>query len=240
MSGPRLGIILDDTSALRMARPSDPVAVVALRSCLLNPPRAKGARTLSERIRTLHAGAEICPYAWHFLTHTRTDGLAARASRNLGSEFAPASAGHLRENAATQQAWSVTRNYLSELRASALILSMPPSFSPSVHHRRLLTDFVRKHRHTCGRIVCDLHGLWSVPQAADLASDLEVELMLGVGELAALPSTSKQPLWIRVDAADHVAREELARVEDLPSAPYVLFTGPAPYSLLRAFAARTE
>jgi hypothetical protein len=51
MTTPKLGVLLNEEKALSAARETDPVALVILRSTLINPPRAAAARALAERVR---------------------------------------------------------------------------------------------------------------------------------------------------------------------------------------------
>ena len=102
----RLGVVIDDESLLRTGRPDDPVDVVVLRWTFLNPPRAAAAKRIAERIRSVHADAELIPYAWHYLSHEPGDGIAVGSNRSL--EPNAGSYGHLRGDA-REHVWSVTK-----------------------------------------------------------------------------------------------------------------------------------
>ena len=83
---PKLGVLLNDEKALHAAREADPVAFVVLRSTLINPPRAAGARGLAQRLAGLHPGASIVPYVWHLVSHAAEDGVREFGTRSLPGE----------------------------------------------------------------------------------------------------------------------------------------------------------
>ncbi len=230
---PTLGIVIDDPRSLTRARGKDPVDFVALRSSLANMPRASGARSLAESARMAHPDAQLALYGWHYLTHTKADGLAARAARKLKSkEF-----GHLRDCDGVQQAWEVTHTALEAAAATWLVLRTPPSFSTGAVSRKRLADFASARRAEGYRILWAPEGLWTDVEALAVGADCGVEVLLSV-RFDRIDASELAGAWLRIDgelrpsAADQLA----FAVDDFEDRPPVLFSGPRAYPNLRNYA----
>lgn len=233
MSSPfELGVILDDPRALDHARTSDPLTWLVFRNTLANMPRVAAAQRLGERACLAHPEAKIALYGWHYLTHVRSDGFAARASRKLGeSEF-----GHLRECAGVEQAWSVTQAAAEAAGASAVVLRTPPSFSTGQLSRQRLANFVSAHRAELEQFFWAPEGLWTDVDAAAVGADCGVEVLVSSRHDRA--AEVSPAVWLRIDGelrpsfADQLAYELEAR-----EAPVrVWFSGPQAHANLRRFA----
>lgn len=237
MSGrPQLGVILDDPRLLSAARKSDPVAHVALRSCLANMPRASGAKALAQRVRDVHADAELALYGWHYLTHIRSDGLAARAARKIDEkEF-----GHLRATDGVARAWELTKTALDAAGASRVVLRTPPSFSTGGVSRQRLSAFAAMRRAESIDITWAPEGLWTDVEALAVGTQAGVQVMVGARFDRIDPELAGA--WLRIDgelrpsSADQLSFS----LENLEAAPTLMFAGPRAYANLRNFAKALE
>lgn len=240
MSIPRLGVILDDDTQF-VARASDPVAVVALRSTLLNPPRSKAATQIGERLCKAHPSSTLAIYAWHYVTHAPADGMSERATRSLGSAAAPASWGHLQASPVVDEAWTTTANCVAQVGASTVVLGLPPSFTPSSLNRARLRAFAATHGGGPQSLVWDVRGLWGASDAVSTAEKIGVTAMLPATEASQGWTAGTEALWIRVEhgrrEADQLFDELLAADVDAATLT-VLFSGSRAFADLRHFHGR--
>lgn len=230
---PRIGLIVDEPRTLAGGRQSDPVSIVALRSTLRNMPRASGAKSLGERIRTTYPEAELGVYAWHYVTHARADGLAKQASRKIpDKEF-----GHLRADAAgVQSALTATRTVMEALESRLMFLRTPPSFSTGQTSRDRLAEFCAKSAEDGISTVWSPEGIWTDEEALAVgrASGAEVLLSVRVDRLG----PELEDAWLRIDgelrggAADRLC-DALDVFETLPT---LMFSGPRAIPNMRSFA----
>lgn len=238
----RLGILLDDDSALRHAHAGDPVDVVILRACFLNQPRAAGARSLAARVREIHPAAELVPYAWHYLTHEASDGAMGRGTRTLAGD--PGGFGHLRSSPEVERAWTAIVAGADAMDTSRVLLYTPPSFSPGTLSRRRLRAFVTSR--PAYRFVWQPSGLWSTAEALGVAGELAMEVLDTSLERGGRPDPACAGAWLQVvggrdgllrDAHAEILADGLAeRLEDDPRAvPCVIFAGPKAHANLRTF-----
>jgi hypothetical protein len=199
----RLGVILFETGLLRVARADDPVQLVLLRSTLVDPPRAAGARSLREKIAAVHPDAEVIPYVWHYVSHIASDGLAKLGTRTLpGSRHA---FGHLQDTPEVRGALDTTLQQAEQLGASRVALRTPPSFSPSPPHRERLASFVAQVRERGFDVVWEPEGLWSDPVLMELSDELELPVLVSaISATGRAEATDPTWAWLRVDpqAAD--------------------------------------
>lgn len=245
MPVPKLGVVLHDDLALRIAEADDPVDLVVLRSTLLNPPRAAAAAKLAARIRELHPDAEVVPYVWHMVSHAAGDGLRDMATRTLPGEARRY--GHLQESAETAEAWNITKLCAESMGASSLVLRTPASFTPSAAHRERLRAFVAARAAESLHLVWEAEGLWEPRETQAIARDLDLDTIVPAFDGTGRPfKGSLERRWLRVDGAGPTTRLRpllaeglLAAIEDSSDEddePVVLFGGPYAYANLRFFA----
>ena len=215
----RLGVILFETSLLRVARADDPVQLVLLRSTLVDPPRAAGARSLRDTLSAAHADAEVIPYVWHYVSHIASDGLAKLGTRSLAG--ARHGFGHLQDTPEVRAALDTTLQAAEQLGATRVALRTPPSFSPSPAHRGRLSAFVALVRERGFDLVWEPEGLWSDPVLMELSDELELPVLVSaLSATGRAEATDPTWAWLRVDpqAADlrpANADALLAHVEDV-------------------------
>lgn len=241
---PRLGVILNDEHALGAARPDDPVDLVLLRSTLLNPPRAAGARTVAEHVRAAHPQAELVPYAWHLVTHATEDGLRDAGSRGLPGE--PRHFGHLQDTPEVKSAWEICLRCAREMNATKVVLRTPPSFTPGSIHQARLAAFAEARAVENIELVWEYDGLWEEGATLALARKLNLQTLVPAFEGTGRPiAQSYERRWLRVDAAGPTERLRGALAESLVFAlegkdalegATILFAGPRGYANLRSFA----
>lgn len=246
MTTPKLGVLLNEEKALSAARETDPVALVVLRSTLVNPPRAAAARSLAERVRGVHPRAALVPYAWHLVTHGAEDGV-----RELGTRALPGEArkfGHMQDTPEVREAWQTTLRCLQEFGGKQVVVRTPASFTPgSVGHARL-TAFAAARAAEGVELVWEAEGLWEPAQTLALARKLGLQTIVPAFDGTGRPFTGTlERRWLRVDGAGPTDRlrgvlaEALAFAVDGAEAadedgPVVLFGGPRAYANLRSFA----
>jgi len=254
---PRLGVILQDEHALRAARPSrpapageaadeavDPVQLVALRSTLLNPPRAAAARALAEHVRGIHPNAVLVPYVWHLVSHGDSDGLREAGTRTLPGEARRF--GHLQDTPEVQSAWEVTLRCAREMGADRVILRTPPSFTPGTINQARLGAFVEARAAEGLRVVWEIDGLWEPAATLALARKLDIDTLVPAFEGTGRPvPQTYERRWLRVDSAGATERLRGALAESLVFAlanadaledTTILFAGGRAHANLRAFA----
>jgi hypothetical protein len=237
----RLGVVIDDESLLRTGQPDDPVDSVVLRWTFLNPPRAAAARRIAERIRSVHADAELIPYAWHYLTHEPGDGIVVGSNRSLEPNLG--SYGHFRGDA-REHVWSISKICAEALEAQRVVVRTPPSFSPGSLSRRRFKSFVDSLGPSDPKLLWEPEGLWTSAQAALFADELGVEVIAPefamTGQLLEFEGAS----WLRVGGSKD-ARLRSSHAEILADALLdlaeaqpltLLFEGPKAYANLRVFA----
>lgn len=237
----RLGVVIDDESLLRSGKRGDPVDAVVLRWTFLNPPRAAAARRTAERIREVHADAELIPYAWHYLTHEPSDGVVVGSNRSL--EPSAGSYGHLRGDA-REHVWSVTKICAEALGAKHVVLRTPPSFSPGSLSRRRFTKFVESLAPEDPRLLWEPEGLWTPAQAAAFAGELGVEVVAPAFGMTGQVLEFEGATWLRIggskDARLRSSHAEIladALIDLAEAQPLtLLFEGPRAYANLRSFA----
>jgi hypothetical protein len=229
---PTIGVIVDETRALRALRRSDSVDRVILRASLLNMPRASGARSFAETARERLPAVELWLYGWHYLSYIKSDGLASRASRKIeGKEF-----GHLRETPVVDRAWEATLTAVRAAAAKGVVIKTPPSFSTSAVNRRRLRAFVDAHRAQGVDLCWEADGLWTDESVVSFGSELQINSMLGVPVDAV--DGSRSPAWLKIGGEIRASRaDQLAyALEELDSWPELMFEGPAAFANARTFA----
>lgn len=239
----RLGVVFDDETLLRSGRRDDPVDVVVLRWTFLNPPRAAAAKRVGERIREVHADAELIPYAWHYLSYEPGDGVVVGSNRSLEPGPAQTQWGHLRGDA-RDHVWSVTKICAEALGAERVVLRTPPSFSPGSLSRRRFTKFLESLGPTDPKLVWEPEGLWTPAQAAAFVGELGVEVLAPAFALTGQLFEFEGASWLRISGSkDAKLRSSHAEIladaivdiaEEQPLT--LLFEGPRAYANLRAFA----
>ncbi len=242
MSTPKLGILASDEKAFHAARESDPVSLVVLRSTLVNPPRAAGARAVAENILRQHPRANLVPYVWHLVTHGPEDHLRELASRSLPGE--PRRFGHLQNTPEVQEAWQTSLRCAQAFGAKQMLLRTPASFTPSSTNQARLAAFVEARAAEGIELVWEAEGLWEPAQTLALARKLGMQTVVPAFDGAGRPHTGDfERRWLRVDGAGPTSRLRGILAESLSyamasagvTAP-VLFAGPRAYANLRAFA----
>ena len=243
MPTPKLGILASDEKAFHAARESDPVSLVVLRSTLVNPPRAAGARGVAQHILGLHPRASLVPYAWHLVTHGPEDHLRELATRSLPGEARRF--GHLQDTAEVREAWQTSLRCAQEFGAKRVLLRTPASFTPSGANYSRLTAFAEARRAEGIELVWEAEGLWEPAQTLSLARKLGMQTVVPAFDGAGRPYTGGlERRWLRVDGAGPTSRlrgilaEALAHqlVNADADEAIVLFAGPRAYANLRAFA----
>lgn len=237
----RLAVVLDDETLLKSGQRGDPVDAVVLRSTFLNPPRGAGARRLAERVREVHADAELIPYAWHYLTHEAGDGITVGTNRSL--DESAGSYGHFRGDA-RDHVWNITKICAEAMGAQHVVLRTPPSFSPGSLSRRRFTSFVESLGPDDPKLLWEPEGLWEPAQAAAFANELGIEVIAPVFAMTGQLLEFEGASWLRIggskDArlrsshAEILADALLDLAEAMPLT--LMFDGPRAYSNLRAFA----
>lgn len=239
---PKLGVLLNDEKALHAAREADPVAFVVLRSTLINPPRAAGARGLAQRLASLHPGASVVPYVWHLVTHGAEDGVREFGTRSLPGEARRF--GHLQDTPEVREAWQTTLRCVQEFGSKRVLLRTPPSFTPGAVNQARLAAFVAARAAEGLEIVWEADGLWEPKQTLALAHKLGMQTVVPAFDGAGRPFVGDlERRWLRVDGAGPTSKlrgvlgEALAyAVGSQRAASVVLFAGPRAYGNLRAFA----
>jgi len=247
MPTPKLGILASDEKALQPARESDPVSLVVLRSTLINPPRAAGARAVAQHIHKLHPRASVLPYVWHLVSHGPEDHLRELATRSLPGEARRF--GHLQDSPEVRDAWQTSLRCAQEFTATQVVLRTPASFTPSGTNQARLAAFVEARAAEGIELVWEAEGLWEPAQTLSLARKLGMQVILPVFYCAVRPYPPSlvgglARTWLRVDGAGPTSRlrgvlaEALAHALSIADAPdpVVLFAGPRAYANLRAFA----
>lgn len=260
---PRLGLILQDEHALRARRPAraeaadpgdegdealDPVELVVLRSTLLNPPRAAGARAVAEQVHAVYPRAALVPYVWHLVSHAESDGLREAGSRTLPGEARRF--GHLQDTPEVQSAWEVSLRCAREMGAGTVLLRTPPSFTPGTVHQARLSAFVAARAAEGLQVVWEADGLWEPAATQAIARKLDCFTLVSAFEGTGRPvEQSYERRWLRVDGAGATERlrgvlaESLAFAlagKDALAGATILFAGPRAHANLRAFARALE
>lgn len=240
---PKLGVLLNDEKALHAAREADPVAFVVLRSTLINPPRAAGARGLAQRLAKLHPGASLVPYVWHLVSHGAEDGVREFGTRSLPGEARRF--GHLQDTPEVHEAWQTTLRCAQEFGAKRVLLRTPPSFTPGSVNQARLAAFVEARAAEGLEVVWEADGLWEPKQTQALARKLGMQTLVPAFDGAGRPfNGGLERRWLRVDGAGPTSKlrgvlgEALAHALETAEVPasVVLFAGPRAYGNLRAFA----
>jgi hypothetical protein len=243
MPTPKLGILASDEKAFHAARESDPVSLVALRSTLINPPRAAGARAVAQHILGLHPRASLLPYVWHLVSHGPEDHLRELATRSLPGEARRF--GHLQDTPEVREAWQTSLRCAQEFGSARVLLRTPASFTPSGANYGRITAFAEARKAEGIELVWEAEGLWEPAQTLSLARKLGMQTVIPAFDGAGRPYMGDlERRWLRVDGAGPTSRlrgvlaEALAH--QLASADadeaIVLFAGPRAYANLRAFA----
>jgi len=241
MPTPKLGILASDEKAFHAARESDPVELVVLRSTLVNPPRAAGARSVAENIQKLHRYASLVPYVWHLVTHGPEDHLRELASRALPGH--PRHFGHLQNTPEVQDAWQTSLRCAQAFGAKYMLLRTPASFTPSTANHARLAAFAEA-RAAEGELVWEAEGLWEPAQTLSVARKLGMQTVIPAFDGAGRPfKGSLERRWLRVDGAGPTTKLRGILAESLVHAMTtadvgapVLFAGPRAYANMRAFA----
>jgi hypothetical protein len=243
MPTPKLGILASDEKAFHAARESDPVSLVVLRSTLVNPPRAAGARGVAQHILGLHPRASLVPYVWHLVTHGPEDHLRELATRSLPGEARRF--GHLQDTQEVREAWQTSLRCAQEFGSKRVLLRTPASFAPSGANYNRLTAFAEARRAEGIELVWEAEGLWEPAQTLSLARKLGMQTVVPAFDGAGRPYTGDlERRWLRVDGAGPTSRLRGILAEALAhrllnadaDEAVVLFGGPRAYANLRAFA----
>ncbi len=233
---PKLGVLLNDEKALHAAREADPVALVVLRSTLINPPRAAGARALAQRLQALHPRASLVPYVWHLVSHGPDDGV-----RDFGTRALPGEArrfGHLQDTPEVREAWQTTLRCVAELGAKHVLLRTPASFTPGAANQARLAAFVEARAAEGLEVVWEAEGLWEPAQTLALARKLGMQTVIPAFDGAGRPFAGElERRWLRVDGAGPTSKlrgvlgEALAHAVETAQAPEagVLVAGPGAF-----------
>lgn len=246
MAAPRLGIIIADEKAIRAGRPDDPVDLVVLRSTLINPPRAAGAKKLAAQLRELHPEAALVPYIWHLVSHGPSDGLREHGTRSLPGDAR--AFGHLQDSAEVRQAWEIVHQCALALEAKELVLRTPASFTPGALYRQRLKQFAAARAAEGLRLVWEAEGLWEPKSTLAVARELDLTTIVPAFDGTGRPfKGTLDRRWLRVDGAGPTTRLRPALAEALLFAvderdepATILFGGPRGYANLRAFAKTVE
>lgn len=241
---PRLGVILPDEHALRVAKPDDPVDLVVLRSTLLNPPRAAGARSLAASVHAVHPEAALVPYVWHLVTHAPGDGLRESGTRSLPGEAHRF--GHLQDTPEVHAAMDVTLRCAEEMSAKTLLLRTPPSFTPGTVNQARLAAFAEARAKEGIELLWEADGLWEPATTQALARKHGFKTLVPAFDGTGRPiAQNYEHRWLRIDSAGPTERLRGALAEGLAYAledkdaletTTLLFAGPRGYANLRAFA----
>jgi len=243
MPTPKLGVLLNDEKALHAAREADPVDLVVLRSTLINPPRAAGARAVAQRLAALHPRASVIPYVWHLVSHGAEDGVREFGTRSLPGEARRF--GHLQDTPEVREAWQTTLRCAQELAATRVLLRTPASFTPGAGNQARLAAFVAARAAEGLEVVWEAEGLWEPAQTLALARKLGMQTVVPAFDGAGRPfAGALERRWLRVDGAGPTTKlrgvlgEALAHTLEAAEGPasVVLFAGPRAYANLRAFA----
>ena len=243
MPTPKLGILASDEKAFHAARESDPVSLVVLRSTLVNPPRASGARAVAHNIQKLHPRASLVPYVWHLVSHGPEDHLRELATRSLPGE--PRRFGHLQDTPEVREAWQTSLRCAQEFGSTRVLLRTPAGFTPSGGNHLRMTAFVEARRAEGIEVVWEAEGLWEPAQTLALARKCGMQTVVPAFDGAGRPYTgSLERRWLRVDGAGPTSRLRGVLAEALAhqlagadgDEAVVLFAGPRAYANLRAFA----
>jgi hypothetical protein len=244
----RFGVDPRSDQLVRRKGGADRVDFVVARSTFLAWPRGTGLRTIVANTAKAHPGATFIPYAWHYLTHESSDGMAKLAARTLPGS--PHGFGHLRETPEVESAWASIFGAMESAGVTALILKTPPSFSPSSANQQRLATFVKKMSDQGISAIWQPEGLWTSERAAQVADELNIPMIttcMGASGRVVLPT---QVRWLRVDGevparhADALAYDLAETIEanglvnGLP--PVVIFGGDAAYGNLRSFVRACE
>lgn len=171
----RLGLVVAEPSALDRVRPDDDVALVVLRSTLLDMPRSAAARRLGERLRERVPRAEIVPYAWHFVTHAPDDRLPGRGPRKVDGDTKRT--GHLADTPEVEEAWAATVRAAHAFDSAHVVLRTPMGLAPGARGRGRLSRFVEAHREPGLELIWEPEGLWEPEQVRALSTQLALTVM---------------------------------------------------------------
>lgn len=245
----RCGVVYRTPEYLhKHARADDPVDFVLLRSTLVDPPRAAGARSIAQVIESCHPCAEKIPYVWHKVTHAAKD-----RGKDWGTRSAPGeirNEGHLQNTPEVEHAWDVSLRVIEELGATHCVLRTPATFGPGSLHRKRLAEFSKKAQNQGTTIIWEPEGLWTVEVARPFAASQGLELMFSATTVTGQVSEDLGPGWLRVNGELPGRNAEVLAYElgqklvmeaslggevqsQLPAC--LVFGGPRAYANLRSF-----
>ncbi|MFO0634267.1 MAG: response regulator [Nannocystaceae bacterium] len=231
---------------------TDPrVAVVLLERTLFEPPRLAAMQRWSGAIRRRFPQAELVPYVWHWISHSREDGLRTRAARR------PAGADHelgaLLASEAATQAWEITRGCACRRPGGArVVLRTGASLTPGALGRKRPRAFVESAAPRLG-VIWEPEGLWEPDTAQQLAHELGITLLCPAFEGGRLRYEAQggdvlvsRAVWLRADGVgaarrlDAGAIDALAMHIDVVPDTTIVFTGPRALPHLGALYAQLD
>lgn len=245
-----LGLLLSGENA-RAGAPDPRVAVVLLERTLFEPPRLAAMQRWSGAIRRRFPQAELVPYVWHWISHSREDGLRTRAARR------PAGADHelgaLLASEAATQAWEITRLCVQATGGARVVLRTGASLTPGALGRKRLRAFVEARRAEGLGVIWEPEGLWEPDTAQQLAHELGITLLCAAFE-GGRPRYEAQggdvlvsrAVWLRADGVgaarrlDAGAIDALAMHIDVVPDTTIVFTGPRALPHLGALHAQLD
>jgi uncharacterized protein YecE (DUF72 family) len=141
---------------------------VELQQTFVNLPTQKALRRLRDRAP---AGFTFVIRAWQLVTHEPTSPSYRQLPR--GMKVAPGEAGHFRQTPTVREAAEKTLEAADLLAAAAVLFETPPSFTPTLAHRRDIAGFFESldRRH---RMIWNPQGLWSPAEVLSICRDLDL------------------------------------------------------------------
>jgi uncharacterized protein YecE (DUF72 family) len=215
--------------------------VVEVQQTFYQPP---APATLTRWRDLMPADFEFTLKAWQLVTHATTSSTYRRLRRPLTAQER-ATAGYFRPSPIVAEGWAATVEAARLLRATAILLQCPASFTPTDEHVADLRRFVQTaDRPPRTRLLWEPRGAW--PDALVAALCAELDLVHVVDPLVTRPVTRGRAYGRLhgTTGARHVYTDaELHRLAAMvdPAVPtYVLFNNmPRPADSLRFVAACT-
>jgi len=201
----------------------DRFPLVEVQHTFYEPP----ADTLLERWRRqVPSWFEFTIKAWQVVTHESQSPTYRRMKRPLPPE-AVGNVGAFRATAPVLAAWRRTLECARILRATAVLLQCPRSFTPTDVNVERLREFVRTVERPTGRLLWEPRGPWPASLVRDLCAELD---LVHVVDPMQTETVTPERTYYRLHGttgARHVhSDDELCRLRDLVadrSDPYVLF-----------------
>lgn len=231
-----LGVILAAVNA-RAGRPDDRVGVVLLERTLLDPPRLPAMTRWAAAVQRRFPNADRLAYVWHLVSHSREDGLRAKAARRPAGD--DAEFGGLQVTDPATRAWDVSKLCVQACGSQRVVLRTGTSLTPGALGRKRLREFVAARRAEGISIVWEPEGLWDDEIAVAFARELGVQLLVPAfagGRPRRVQESSDVIVdanaWLRIDGVGsrggldaHHIDALVAHAEQVPDATFV-FSGP--------------